>query len=75
MKCKDLLSFNSKYTRYIVTDKYGTILILEFLGTDTTLYRFRVLLEAKMDSFGVKEVEKKSYVAYFPENLEIIPIK
>ena len=75
MRCKDLLLFNSKYTRYIKTGKYGAIYILEFLGTDTTLYRFRVLLEAKMDSFGVTEAEKTSYIAYLPENSEIIPIE
>lgn len=75
MKCKDLLSFDSKYTRYIKTNKYGVIFILEFLGTDLTLYRFRVLLRARMDSLGVAEVEKTNYVAYLPENSEIISIE
>lgn len=75
MKCKDLLSFNSKYTKYVFKKSNGDIAIIQFLGTDLVLYRFHVLASVKFISYNETVAEAYSLCTLFlPEDSEIIPI-
>lgn len=76
MRCKDLLSFDSKYTKYVLKKRNGDIEIIQFLGTDRVLYRFHVLASVKFISYNETVAEAYSLcIMYLPENTEIIPIE
>ena len=75
MKCKDLQSFNSKYTKYVLKKRNGDIEIIQFLGTDKVLYRFHILASIKFTSYNKTVAEAHSLcILYLTEDTEIIPI-